>query len=228
MYVKQCVPNELILETQTFRTIQYEEEEAIVDEEVSDMVLLQTDPGEESNVVQPVLFSHQNLKNKKRSKIKRGKLEDITQVSRASRERKGYCSWCFKETVHLFVERGHFTRNIWNCQGCMQRTLKCRNPKCTCMARGLVGYDEEGCWKCQKKIESWESASLYVEDLVKNGYCSWCFQFSEHDPICDLSVLKVFKCRNCRNTTVPCNACPKGDGWGMARDNGFFVRFYLN
>ena len=208
-------------ETKTFRTIAYPDDPS---------VLRTTNPDYEPEELFDELhipLTHQQNKSKHRSKIKGKKLEDLSQVSKASKERKGYCSWCFQDTVHVLAEKGHITRNVWNCQGCLQRTLRCRNPSCGSMARGLVGYDEEACWKCQKKIDSWETAKLNVENLVRNGYCSWCFEFTEHDPVCDSAVIKIFKCRNCRNTTVPCSGCPKGDGFGMARDNGFFVIIFF-
>jgi len=68
------------------------------------------------------------------------------QLRRAVRVREGHCSWCYKKNIHVCTEQSYITRNIWQCQGCLQRTLKCRNPTCQDMARGLVGYDSSaGC-----------------------------------------------------------------------------------
>jgi hypothetical protein len=146
-----------------------------------------------------------------------------TVIRSAVRVREGHCSWCYKKNIHICTEKALLTRNIWQCQGCLQRTLKCRNPRCGDMARGLLGYDEEMCWVCQRKIPSWDHPQ--AGKLARDGHCSWCFEYTTHDPICHNMAVKVYKCRSCRNTTVPCSVCPASVGGAMARDTGFvYVR----
>mgnify|MGYP001044431947 CR=1 FL=1 len=111
------------------------------------------------------------------------------QLRRAVRVREGHCSWCYKKNIHVCTEQSYITRNIWQCQGCLQRTLKCRNPTCQDMARGLVGYDEELCWVCQHKIPNWDHPQ--AGKLAREGHCSWCFTYTVHDPACHNMAIKV-------------------------------------
>ena len=209
-----------MLETKSFNTIEYN------DEDVQEEMELQKEEQEKEFVYVPTRRQAKREYRTKRTFSLRS-VSDVDEVSRASVECVAYCSWCFRKTVHLLVSKATLTRNVWQCNGCVQRTLICRNPRCHEMTRGLVGYDEESCWKCQGKISSWETAGNDADAKLRNSYCSWCFELTQHDPMCHTKLIRVFKCRQCRNTTIPCSSCPKGDGWGMARDNGFFVRIMV-
>lgn len=83
---------------------------------------------------------------------------------------RGYCSNCGELCLHKFETSGltkgktaltialgplGFTsvlalRNVYKCTECGHRTLPCRMPNCTGMARGGDYYDDEFCGRCRK------------------------------------------------------------------------------
>lgn len=55
-----------------------------------------------------------------------------------------YCSWCFKRTRHRLFEKSRVLRDVRTCSKCENRTLECRMPRCTAMAKGGK-WDDELC-----------------------------------------------------------------------------------
>lgn len=50
-----------------------------------------------------------------------------------------YCSWCNNKTLHKNVDQNKISRDVYVCQCCRNKTLKCRVPGCENMTKGRPG-----------------------------------------------------------------------------------------
>ena len=113
---------------------------------------------------------------------------------------KGYCSHCGKKSTHNYLQSGAdwksntrnavlggalmlgltscFSRDIYSCQSCKNKTLKCITPSCSGMARSTKYYDQALCGKCHtsndksKDFQDKEKLKSYhkmVKVIKKNG-----------------------------------------------------------
>lgn len=81
-------------------------------------------------------------------------------------EMEGYCSWCFRKTIHTAVQSNVVRRNVCKCSGCGHYTLICRSVGCRHFAKGH-----------SQEHEQRKSGSLI--DRIKEG---WHSEFcAEHD-----------------------------------------------
>lgn len=119
----------------------------------------------------------------------------------ADQTESGWCSWCFRWTTHELVEHNYARRNVYQCRGCLGRTLQCR--WCTHFARGSDGYDDERCAACSKLIEAWGQ-----RPPDERGHCSWCFRETSHRIIqSNLVQRNVCECNGCGRRTLRCRHC---------------------
>ena len=77
----------------------------------------------------------------------------------------GYCSWCFKKTLHQLQETNVLRRNVYRCESCGGRTLICRAPSCQEMARGTEKWDNEFCAAHGGKIRGFRRLSMKLEKI---------------------------------------------------------------
>lgn len=113
----------------------------------------------------------------------------------------GWCSWCFKWKEHELVQRNYARRNVYQCRGCLGRTLQCR--LCTHFARGHETYDDERCAKCDNTIAQWGQR---LPD--ERGHCSWCFKEAAHRLIQKNAIQRdICECSHCGRRTLQCRSC---------------------
>jgi pimeloyl-ACP methyl ester carboxylesterase len=77
----------------------------------------------------------------------------------------GYCSWCFRKTKHVLVEKNYLRRNVYKCGGCRKKTLICRY--CQDMAKGGDTWDDECCAVHDGKIADFKKLSMELRDITQ-------------------------------------------------------------
>jgi hypothetical protein len=77
---------------------------------------------------------------------------------------KAWCSWCREYCEQEPKKRNSWSRSIFECVRCEQRTLQCSRPECQNFARGflvpgplgvMVKWHESCCIVCQGLIKEW-------------------------------------------------------------------------
>jgi len=126
----------------------------------------------------------------------------------ASLFQKGYCSWCFQECEHKLIQKNIVKRSVYQCQSCSRRSIPCRRCKIA-FSRGLDDYDDELCYHCDGTVEDWNSVDY--SKLRLRGWCSWCFEPSNHK-LEQRNVVRrnVYICESCTLRTLPCTKCSEG------------------
>eukprot|EP00736_Rhodelphis_marinus_P012371 Rmarinus@m.9702 len=121
----------------------------------------------------------------------------------------GYCSWCFKKTSHKKLEKDLLHRALYQCEECLRKSVPCKKPNCTSMARSTLRRDEERCWVHRKLIKDWTDKKS-IARFVKQGWCSWCGSKSTHKLV-DVPIFpvrsRVFECMACSKATQACRTC---------------------
>lgn len=131
-----------------------------------------------------------------------------------SKNVRGRCSWCSKETEHELVQRNYLRRNVYQCSTCLGRTVLCRIPTCDNLARGHETYDDELCAIHDGSLESW--AHLPKK---KHKHCSWCFQRTNHRLVEKNKIpgrRDIYECEVCCRRTLECRFCSQAMARGHA------------
>lgn len=86
---------------------------------------------------------------------------------------EGYCSYCFKKTLHKLKEKNYVRRNVYECSNCKNRTLLCTVPNCDNFAKGGDKWDDKFCAEhsglisafdvLDKKLNSIEEYKILLE-----------------------------------------------------------------
>jgi hypothetical protein len=76
---------------------------------------------------------------------------DNPEANRRRLTHSGWCSWCFENTTHNLEERHLLTRDVYSCQNCGCRTLKCTLCEMG-MTRGGRFWDDKFCANCGGEI----------------------------------------------------------------------------
>lgn len=115
------------------------------------------------------------------------------------------CSWCLAKSKHTLQQKNIIKRNVYRCQMCSKATVPCL--KCKEQARDPDAF----CLKCYGKIKSWEDVDSSSILLKREGWCSWCFENSNHT-LERFNVVRrsVFTCEHCSMRTLPCLMCEDG------------------
>lgn len=124
----------------------------------------------------------------------------------------GWCSWCFEHNKHILIQGNTIRRDVYECESCGRRTLKCSNyDKCAGFARGHVTWDDENCIKCKEVIQSWNNTELNKSITKRSGWCSWCFENTTHTLEKQNKARRnVYTCDSCQQISLPCVSCDTG------------------
>lgn len=122
--------------------------------------------------------------------------------------KRGWCSWCFEQSMHRLIQANSVRRDVFECESCGRRSLPCRSCD-GAFSRGHATWDDETCIKCDGTISSWARAK--EEQPTLRRWCSWCFASTEHTLEQKNSVGRdVYTCSECCGRTLPCRGCEKG------------------
>ena len=88
------------------------------------------------------------------------------------RETWRFCSWCYSYRRHSLVRSGMLTRNIYECDGCKSKTVKCR--VCINMAKfapkakeyAVYKWGDEFCAEHSGEIANFETVGEQLRDLI--------------------------------------------------------------
>eukprot|EP00658_Telonema_sp_P-2_P057179 TRINITY_DN4563_c0_g2_i4.p1 TRINITY_DN4563_c0_g2~~TRINITY_DN4563_c0_g2_i4.p1 ORF type:complete len:1290 (+),score=337.12 TRINITY_DN4563_c0_g2_i4:78-3947(+) len=115
-----------------------------------------------------------------------------------------WCSWCFEQRVHCLVKKKVFRRDIWQCTGCKNETLKCRRCKIG-MTKSGFWWDDEWCAVCGGDIKQWGE---HPAPKTTTARCSWCFKESGMTSLAQRGLdERVWECQSCQKLLIPCTQC---------------------
>lgn len=138
------------------------------------------------------------------------------EFNRASTEWQAYCSYCFELTFHALQERKTLARDVYQCQNCMRKTVRCLNcDEGMCHNDGVL-YSTTKCSKCLGEIKFWEDVEINRASKQTRGWCSWCIELTTHDfeeasAVGHVDLMRhVYRCQECRARTLKCFECSVG------------------
>lgn len=82
-----------------------------------------------------------------------------------NRDEFQWCSWCFRKTHHVLIERNILTRNDYECTECHRSTVMCRIPDCHNMATRTDKWSSELCAQHDGTIPIFNKNIIQAERL---------------------------------------------------------------